>query len=121
MKVDLASEQTKPSETVDISVTANPNSFVGLLGVDQSVLLLKSGNDIDKSTVSEDIAKYNDIDHYNSTHNEEMRRMLYSDFDASDAYVLTNAKREYRKSKIPCLYTFESKYLVIIFRNSFAV
>ena len=34
--------------TVDIIVKAKPNSYVGVLGVDQSVLLLRSGNDITK-------------------------------------------------------------------------
>ena len=35
--------QAKPGEKVDIKVTTNPDSYVGLMGVDQSVLLLKSG------------------------------------------------------------------------------
>lgn len=31
---------------VELTVETKPNSYVGILGVDQSVLLLKSGNDI---------------------------------------------------------------------------
>lgn len=98
MKIDLASEQARPGENLDISVTANPNSFVGLLGVDQSVLLLKSGNDVEKSTVSDDIENYNKVDHYNSIRDDDKRKIFYSDFKAADAFVLTNAKREFRES-----------------------
>jgi len=36
----------EPGKTVDVTVKAKPNSYVGVLGVDQSVLLLKSGNDL---------------------------------------------------------------------------
>lgn len=35
----------------EYQVKADPNSYVGLLAVDQSVLLLKSGNDITKEMV----------------------------------------------------------------------
>lgn len=41
----LTPETAKPAETIEIAVKSNPKSFIGLLGVDQSVLLLKSGND----------------------------------------------------------------------------
>ena len=43
----------KVGETVKLSVEASENSPVYLLGVDQSVLLLKSGNDLDKKKVLE--------------------------------------------------------------------
>jgi len=35
-----------PGENVNLVISAKPNSFVGLLGVDQRSILLKSGNDI---------------------------------------------------------------------------
>jgi len=35
-----------PGENVNLMISAKPNSFIGLLGVDQRSLLLKSGNDI---------------------------------------------------------------------------
>ena len=43
----------KVGESVKLSVEASENSPVYLLGVDQSVLLLKSGNDLDKKKVLE--------------------------------------------------------------------
>ena len=46
VEVSVAPDSVEPGKTVDISVKAKPNSYVGVLGVDQSVLLLKTGNDI---------------------------------------------------------------------------
>ncbi|XP_023031290.1 CD109 antigen isoform X6 [Drosophila willistoni] len=48
----------KPSEEVKLKVKTDADSFVGLLGVDQSVLLLKSGNDLDRETIFSDLNKY---------------------------------------------------------------
>ncbi|XP_068143554.1 CD109 antigen isoform X3 [Drosophila tropicalis] len=48
----------KPSEEIKLKVKTDADSFVGLLGVDQSVLLLKSGNDLDRETIFSDLNKY---------------------------------------------------------------
>ncbi|KFB45610.1 AGAP008364-PA-like protein [Anopheles sinensis] len=56
--VSLSKDQTKPGQDVEISISTNPDSYVGLLGVDQSVLLLKSGNDITKEEVFGELEKY---------------------------------------------------------------
>lgn len=88
MKVDLSKAESKPGEEINITVKANPNSFVGLLGVDQSMMLLKSGNDIAKSAVVDSMERYGDIDH----HNSHEHRATYSDFVASRAVLITNAK-----------------------------
>lgn len=42
IEVSLA-ETAKPGEDIDITISTRPNSYVGLLGVDQSVVILKSG------------------------------------------------------------------------------
>ena len=41
----------EPGESALIRVKTAPNSFVGMLAMDQSLLLLKSGNDITESDV----------------------------------------------------------------------
>lgn len=97
VQLDLSTEQSKPGEDLSITVQTNPNSFVGLLGVDQSVLLLKSGNDIEKSTVTTDMERYNEVSKYNSTWSQDYYKMIYSDFESSNTFVVTNAKQEYRK------------------------
>lgn len=48
----------KPGEEVKLQVKTDADSYVGLLGVDQSVLLLKSGNDLSKDDVFNGLNKY---------------------------------------------------------------
>ncbi|XP_055840284.1 CD109 antigen isoform X8 [Episyrphus balteatus] len=50
--------ETKPGADVEIKVNTDPNSYVGLLGVDQSVLLLKSGNDLKKDQIFQDMSRF---------------------------------------------------------------
>lgn len=49
---------TKPGAEINIEVETKPNAFIGLLGIDESVLLLKSGNDITEKDVIDEIDKY---------------------------------------------------------------
>jgi len=42
----------EPGEKALVSVQTAPNSFVGMLAMDQSLLLLRTGNDITESDVS---------------------------------------------------------------------
>jgi len=49
--VEFSNNTTRPADTVRISVSAHPASYVGLLAVDQSVLLLRQGNDITQDSV----------------------------------------------------------------------
>lgn len=58
-----APKKAKPGEEVTINITTTPNSFVGLLGVDQSVLLLKSGNDWDPNQIINDLSSYDTSTH----------------------------------------------------------
>lgn len=43
---------TKPSSPFEIAVETNPSALVGFLGIDQSVLLMKSDNDLNMKDVS---------------------------------------------------------------------
>ncbi|KAI6203725.1 hypothetical protein M3Y94_00589600 [Aphelenchoides besseyi] len=59
-EVTLGVDRTsaEPGDPVKFTVKADPDSYVGLLAVDQSVLLLKSGNDITKEMVEQDVQEY---------------------------------------------------------------
>ncbi|KAJ8305154.1 hypothetical protein KUTeg_017289 [Tegillarca granosa] len=48
----------KPGECIDLDVSADPNSMVNVLAVDQSVMLLGSGNDISESEVISELSGY---------------------------------------------------------------
>ena len=50
--------QTKPGGRVEVTVATKPSAYVGLLGIDQSVLLLKSGNDLTQEDVMEELESY---------------------------------------------------------------
>ncbi|VDD91920.1 unnamed protein product [Enterobius vermicularis] len=58
VSISMDRNQVEPGEKVKLTVKADPDSSVGLLAVDQSVLLLKSGNDITKEMVERDIEQY---------------------------------------------------------------
>ena len=76
-------------------MTTNPGSFVGLLGVDQSVLILKKGNDIEQSTVFNELEKYNNIDKHNQKWIGNYDDRLFDDFSEAKAVIITNANDEY--------------------------
>ncbi|XP_044316072.1 CD109 antigen-like [Drosophila rhopaloa] len=52
-----APEETEPKQNVSLRVKTDPNSFVGLLGVDQSVLLLRFG-DLNRNQILNNLLKY---------------------------------------------------------------
>lgn len=95
--IDLSKDQGKPGGQLEIVVSSSPNSYVGLLGVDQSVLLLKKGNDIEKSTVFDELDKYNEVTKHNYDwfHNYDYK--TYNDFRSSEAVIITNAKKQQGK------------------------
>ena len=52
VSISYSKEKAQPGESVNVRVTAAADSLVGLLAVDQSVLLLAGGNDITQADVS---------------------------------------------------------------------
>jgi len=89
--IQLSANQVKPSADLNITISTKEDSFVGLLGVDQSVLLLKKGNDIEKSKVLEELKEFNKGTGYN----EYYYYNNYRDFKDSDILIMTNAVSEY--------------------------
>ena len=54
LQVSLSFDATttlRPRDNVTLTVTAHPGSYVGLLAVDKSVRLLRSGNDLSQDEV----------------------------------------------------------------------
>lgn len=46
IELDVAPNTAKPGDIVELNVKSNPNSYIGLLGIDKSVLILRGGNDL---------------------------------------------------------------------------
>ncbi|XP_076182302.1 CD109 antigen isoform X2 [Ptiloglossa arizonensis] len=59
--IKVAPEEVAPGENVNLVITSKPNSYVGLLGVDQRSILLKSGNDISYEQVYKELKSYDTV------------------------------------------------------------
>ncbi|CAG9797907.1 unnamed protein product [Chironomus riparius] len=97
--LELSQDQAKPGDDLSITISTKPNSYVGLLGVDQSVLLLKKGNDLEKSSVFEELGKFNEKTRFHRRYYGDFYGS-YSDFDISGAVIVTNAKEEIHNVKV---------------------
>lgn len=53
--LEVVPDAVKPGSEVEISIKSNPKSHIGLLAIDQSVLLLRSGNDLTRDTVWQEL------------------------------------------------------------------
>uniref|UniRef100_A0A0A9WTD5 Alpha-2-macroglobulin n=2 Tax=Lygus hesperus TaxID=30085 RepID=A0A0A9WTD5_LYGHE len=58
VKITAAPQETQPGKETSITIESKPNSIVGLMGVDQSAILLKKGNDISREDVENDLRGY---------------------------------------------------------------
>ncbi|PVD35131.1 hypothetical protein C0Q70_06412 [Pomacea canaliculata] len=58
--LELSTNKSEPHTDLDVYLTADPDSMVYLLAVDQSVLLMKTGNDVtpDEASVADAAASY---------------------------------------------------------------
>ncbi|XP_016940135.3 CD109 antigen isoform X6 [Drosophila suzukii] len=82
----------KPSEEVKLRVKTDSDSFVGLLGVDQSVLLLKSGNDLSRDEI------FNGLNNYQTSTPSQRGYGRYPG-QTSGLVTLTNAHYPYSTAK----------------------
>nr|XP_029708913.1 CD109 antigen-like isoform X3 [Aedes albopictus] len=97
LKVQLSKTESKPGQDVDITISTNPDSYVGLLGVDQSVLLLKSGNDLTTGKVFDDLKTYEEaayMQYRRKRYAPWLRRNYYDDFNDAGAVIMTNANEQ---------------------------
>ncbi|XP_025086885.1 CD109 antigen-like [Pomacea canaliculata] len=56
--LELSTNKSEPHTDLDVYLTADPDSMVYLLAVDQSVLLMKTGNDVTPDEVADAAASY---------------------------------------------------------------
>ncbi|XP_062547428.1 thioester-containing protein 1 allele R1-like isoform X8 [Armigeres subalbatus] len=103
LKLQMSKTETKPGQDVDITISTNPDSYVGLLGVDQSVLLLKSGNDLTTGKVFDDLKTYEEASYreYRKKRFAPWNRMsFYDDFNDAGAVIMTNANEQPRRHRV---------------------
>ena len=58
VSLSLDKAAAEPGNPVTFTVKADPDSYVGLVAVDQSLLLLRAANDITPKIVADDIEEY---------------------------------------------------------------
>ncbi|KAL0273724.1 UNVERIFIED_CONTAM: hypothetical protein PYX00_006334 [Menopon gallinae] len=80
VNIDASPSTAEPGKTVELSIKAKPNSYVGVLAVDQSVLLLKTGNDITHDDVMNELNMYDAGHHSPYSGNNFFRRWKRSFF-----------------------------------------
>ncbi len=100
LNLKLAPSTTEPGQNVSILIDSNPNSYVGLLGVDQSVLLLKRGNDFDAEKIFDQITDSGKSKSGPPVRSEPQypTRVSYKntfpDFETSETVIISNSKGE---------------------------
>ncbi|XP_033150034.1 CD109 antigen [Drosophila busckii] len=84
--------EVEPNQEVKLQIKTEADSFVGLLAVDQSVLLLKAGNDLARDSI------FNGLDKYKTTTPWQQGYGRYPG-QASGLVTLTNAHYPYNSVK----------------------
>ncbi|XP_014247621.1 CD109 antigen-like isoform X2 [Cimex lectularius] len=103
VKMDLSAKRIEPGNKVDLRILTRPNSLVGLLAVDQSVLLLKSGNDLTESQVIDELRNY-----------DQSIPSLYDDVHMAFKRKRRFAFRSYDRRRITTFDTFEHAGVVVL-------
>lgn len=102
--------------SVQLDFEAKPNSYIGITGIDQSVHLLKSGNDIEKDDVLNELRSYDrSNNHLDIAPIARRKRSLawwpgsftaQEVFDKSGAIILTNGYVHERSPWSKYLFSF---------------
>lgn len=112
VKLKLSTQQTSPGQNITIDVTTNPKSYVGLLGIDQSVLILKKNDGLTKEDAFNELGSY-DSTHYPTESSWGFKDARYygSDYNWNSVIMLTNAKRPDEEMKVYDSYPVQSSAL----------
>lgn len=99
VKLKLSTTETQPGKDINIDVYTNPESYVGLVGVDQSVLLLKKNEGLSKEDAFREMEEYQRHFHDNQygSWSVEPRQYIndyFRPFEYSDLILFTNAKQD---------------------------
>ncbi|XP_055314135.1 CD109 antigen-like [Sitodiplosis mosellana] len=84
INLDFSQDMAKPGDIVEIEVKSKPNSFIGLLGIDRSALIMRGGNDLSHDEIRTSLAMANLAHHsYKDS----------SEFSNAGLICFSNAKR----------------------------
>uniref|UniRef100_A0A182K440 TEP1-F n=1 Tax=Anopheles christyi TaxID=43041 RepID=A0A182K440_9DIPT len=108
IQLTLSKDELKPAETLDIDIRTEQDSFVGLLAVDQSVLLLKSGNDIGRDQVVQELEMYESAQNCHGYWDNNTRSMKMEMAVMESDMVAESVNEPTVRSKFPETWIWES-------------
>ncbi|XP_055306081.1 CD109 antigen-like isoform X2 [Sitodiplosis mosellana] len=99
VKLKLSAQEVQPGKEINIDVITKPESYVGLMGVDQSVLLLKKNDDFNKAMALRAMEEYQKVLHESENGPWSVTRRRYINdyfkpFEQSSTILFTNAKQD---------------------------
>lgn len=99
VKLKLSSAETQPGKDISIDIVTNGGSYVGLAGVDQSVLLLKKNTDLGKDEAFQEMNEYQERFHDVNDGPWHVSPRPYTNehfavFERSQVIMFTNAKQD---------------------------
>lgn len=99
LKLKLSKTEAQPGTDISIDIVSNGGSYVGLVGVDQSVLLLKKNDDLNKDDAFQEMTEYQERFHeLNDGPWHVSPRPYFNEhfaiFERSQVIIFTNAKQE---------------------------
>lgn len=84
IELEIVPDKAKPSQMIDINVTSNPNSYIGLLAIDKSLMTLRSGNDLTESDIWDAMENcYTKINQRNSDYSYSSYFNAWMDFSVN--------------------------------------
>lgn len=98
LKIKMSTQEASPGQNVSIDVISNRQSYIGLLVVDQSVLLLKKNNALTKEEAFSELGSYQSQHHPVSDFSYSSR-YFGTDYIWSNIILFTNAMKQEGKSE----------------------
>lgn len=93
IELNVDRDVATPDRVVNVNVNSNPNAFVGLVGVDQSALLLSRGNNLSRKDLWNEMLDFHREFTHNSIRNRNRKYVNYFDaFVDAGLILFTNTK-----------------------------
>lgn len=93
IELNVDRDVATPDSVVNVNVNSNPNAFVGLVGVDQSALLLSRGNNWSRKDLWNQMLAFHTEYSHNSIRNRNRKYVNYFDaFVDAGLILFTNTK-----------------------------
>lgn len=90
--LDVEPKIAKPGQIVDINVKSNPNSYIGLLGIDKCVKILRGGNDLAHDEIWNELELFHsEVKRRSYDYENTKKRNLYYTNEWKDFAVSFNA------------------------------